>query len=100
MTREISDNTLALLRYHEDHPEASYGRLGKLFGMSNQRAWQLVQEDERNRMAAEYYRTHPGASPEEVRAIFHITLQRARSLMPAEERGRGGAAKGRAAGIV
>ncbi len=100
MTREISDNTLALLRYHENHPEASYGCLGKLFGISKQRAWQLVQEDKRNRMAAEYYRTHPGASPKEVRAIFHITLQRARSLMPAEERGRGGPEKETTAGFV
>jgi len=90
MTNKISDKTIALLRYREAHPEVSYRRLGKLFGISLQRAWQIVKEDKRNRMVVEYFRTHPGVSPAEVRAIFHISLQRAHSLMPGQEaRGRG-----------
>lgn len=85
MTSKITDHTLALLRYHEAHPEVSYRRVGELFGITQQRAWQLINRDKRERMAVEYFRTHPEASPAKVRAIFHITLQRVRALMPAEE---------------
>ena len=88
MTNKISDKTRALLRYREAHPEVTYECLGELFGISFQRAWEIVKEDERNRMVVEYFRTHPGASPPEVQAMFHISIQRARSLME-KARGRG-----------
>ena len=84
MTNKIADHNVALLRYHERHPEVSNRRLGELFGISKVRVGQIIRRDKRNRMVVQYFKKHPGASPTEVRLIFHITLQRARSLMPAD----------------
>jgi len=76
----ISDHNIALLNYHEGHPEVSNYRLGKLFGITSQRVVQIINRDKRDQMVVEYFRGHPRASPAEVRAIFHISEFRVRRL--------------------
>ena len=36
------DRNQMLLRFHKEHPKASYAQLGKMFAISKQRAWLLV----------------------------------------------------------
>lgn len=85
--RNIADKTRALLRYHDDHPEVSYGRLAEFFEISKQAVSKHIKEDKLDRMVVEYFKTHPGVSPDEVRLIFHITLKRACLLKPIREEG-------------
>lgn len=40
------DRNQMLLRSHKEHPKASYEQLGKMFAISRQRAWQLVQRSQ------------------------------------------------------
>lgn len=83
MTDKIADHTLALLRYHEAHPELNNRQLGELFGITRQRVSQIIKRDKRDRMVAEYFRTHPGASLADVMAMFDIrSSRRVRTLMP------------------
>jgi len=77
---KIADHNVALLQYHEAHPEVSNSRLGKLFGKSRARVWQIIERDKRDRMVVEYFRTHPETTHAKVRLIFHISLRRAHSL--------------------
>ncbi|MBA7536695.1 hypothetical protein ES705_28959 [subsurface metagenome] len=79
-TIKIADHNVALLQYHEAHPEVSNSRLGKLFGKSRERVRQIIKRDKRDRMVVEYFRTHPETTPAEVSSIFHISLQQAHSL--------------------
>lgn len=85
MTNKIAEHTLALLKYHERHPEVINRRLGELFGISNERVGHIIKRDKRDRMVIEYFRAYPDASPAEVKANFHISLRRARSLMPTDK---------------
>ncbi len=86
MPPKIANHTLALLKYHEAHPEVSNRHLGELFGITKQRVSQIIKWDKRDRMVVEYFRTHLRASIAEVRAIFGIrSVWRVRSLMPEKE---------------
>lgn len=86
MAYEVSEHTLALLRYHEEHPEVNYRRLGELFGITRQRVSQIIKRDKRDKMVVEYLKTYPGASPAEVGTKFSIrSVWRVRSLMPEKE---------------
>jgi len=76
----FADCTLALLKYHAAHPEATCRQLDKLFGISNQRVCQIIKRDKRDRMVIEYFRRYPDASLGEVKAIFHISDRRTRTL--------------------
>lgn len=86
MPPKIAKRTIALLEYHEAHPEVSNQRLGELFGITRQRVWQIIKRDNRDRTVVEYFRTHRGPSIGEVRAIFGIrSSRRIRALMPKKE---------------
>ena len=86
MAHKIANHSLALLQYHEAHPNLSYQHLGELFGITKQRVPQIIKRDKRDRMVVEYFRTHPWASIAEVRAIFDIrSSRRIRTLMPEKE---------------
>ena len=61
-----------MLRYHEEHPEMNYPRLGQLFGITRQRVSQIIKRNKRDRMVVEYLKTYPGASPAEVGTKFGI----------------------------
>ena len=77
---KILDHSVALLQYHEAHPEVNNGRLGELFGITRQRVDQIIKRDKRDRMVVEYFSSHPRVSAAEVSSLFHISLRRARSL--------------------
>jgi hypothetical protein len=40
------DRNQMLLRFHKEHPKASYAQLGKMFAISKQRSWYLVQRSQ------------------------------------------------------
>ena len=40
------DRNQMLLRFHKEHPKASYEQLGKMFAISKQRTWYLVQRSQ------------------------------------------------------
>jgi len=77
---KIADHNVALLQYHEAHPEVSNSRLGKLFDKSRVRVRQIIERDKRDRMVVEYFRAHPEATPAKVKLIFHISHHRASHL--------------------
>lgn len=77
---KIAEYNVRLLKYHEAHPEVSIGRLGKLFGITKQRVWQIIKRDKHDCMVVEYFRSYPETTPAEVSSIFHTSLQRAHSL--------------------
>jgi hypothetical protein len=80
-TIKIADHNVALLQYHEVHPEVSNRRLGELFGITAQRVGHIIKRDKRDRMVVEYFRTHPETTPAELRSIFYISECRARTLV-------------------
>jgi hypothetical protein len=40
------DRNQMLLRFHKEHPKDSYAQLGKMFAISRQRCWYLVQRSQ------------------------------------------------------
>ncbi len=40
------DRNQMLLRFHKEHPKVIYEQLGKMFAISKQRAWYLVQRSQ------------------------------------------------------
>jgi len=78
---EITDHTVVLLKYHENHPEVSKRHLGELFGITKQRVGHIIKRYKRDRMAVEYFRTHPEVHPAEISKILHISEERIRRLM-------------------
>ncbi len=40
------DRNQILLRFHKEHPKVIYAQLGKMFAISKQRAWYLVQRSQ------------------------------------------------------
>ena len=46
MVNRTQDRNQMLLRFHQEHPKASYEQLGKMFAISKQRTWYLVQRSQ------------------------------------------------------
>lgn len=44
LPNEKTERNRLLYEYHIERPEASYGDLAGLFGISKQRAWKIVQD--------------------------------------------------------
>ena len=97
MVTEIVNRNRALINYHEEHLEASYRDLAKLFHISRQRAHKLMQQQrerksrpdpppprifeklthadvlrDRNIMLLECHKAHPEVSYEEFGKHFHL----------------------------
>ena len=43
---KTQDRNQMLLRFHKEHPKDSYAQLGKMFAISRQRSWYLVQRSQ------------------------------------------------------